>query len=142
MNWDYTRTKVTVDPKDPTVFQVQLGNNGALPVTFALTKVEPASPIKTIEERLRLITVSMVTRRSTVNPGEAVKFKLKLQAPLSELPQKGQVNLTFLDPQHNVGISFWALRKALTTGLYDGATDYDELLEAIKQNAPRRKATP
>ena len=84
MTW--TVTEVAEDPTDPTVLKIAIANSGQVPALF---QVRYGTALKAPKE-LRDFVLSLVTRRTTVNPGEVVKFRLKLPVAISDYPAKAK----------------------------------------------------
>jgi hypothetical protein len=114
MTWNHDEAKVTVDLKDPSLFTIELKNAGQLPILFALTEVSPqnaeASPLQ------GKVTVSMVTRRSTVNPGEIVKFRIKLPEAASAFDSKAEIGFMLVVPTDSFDVTMTELQEAEAAG--------------------------
>jgi hypothetical protein len=87
MSWNHELSKVTADPKEAGLFSIELTNGGVIPLGVTFTSISAMN-----KEAQRLhgkVIVSMVTRRSIVNPGEVVKLKVKLPAVAEHFDSDG-----------------------------------------------------
>jgi hypothetical protein len=92
MTWDHAATKTSLDLKDPNLLHVAMRNGSNRPVVFGIEEVSTSNAGRDFEH----VTVSMVTRRSTVNPGEVVKFKLAFTSPVTRFPKSGKVDFKLM----------------------------------------------
>ena len=77
-------TSIRIDENDPRILHLEWCNESNVPqsstpgsVVLYNTKKVPAS-----------FKLYMVTRRSSVNPGEKVKMRLELESPVTDYPPK------------------------------------------------------
>jgi hypothetical protein len=92
--------EIKVDPKDARSLIVTLVNAGDFPRRFPVVEsiAGVRTEVKGAPHELSRVRLFMVTRRSTVNPDEAVKFRVQLMMPVSAAPSKAFLQL-MLDGQ-------------------------------------------
>lgn len=84
-------TQTRVDSKDPRILHIDWTNHYDIPMGALATH---ARLMKT-PKQLLAFKMFMVTRRSIVNPGEVLKFRIELSAPLEEYPEKAFLQLEY-----------------------------------------------
>jgi hypothetical protein len=120
MSWNHDLGKVTVDAADPTLFTLELVNEGPLPINFVLTEVSPSDPnALPLQDK---VVVSMVTRRSTVNPTEVVKLRIKLPIPPSNFDAKEHLDFGLITDDDSFAVGIGELQEAEAAGGFRPAT--------------------
>jgi hypothetical protein len=84
-------TSTRVDSKDPRILHLEHRNDGYMPKSATPTKAE-IHDAKKCSSKFKLF---MVTRRSTVNPGEVLKLRVELEQSVLDYPDKAFIIIGF-----------------------------------------------
>jgi len=71
------------------VVELRGNNNGSMPVTLSVNHIN--TMLQKVPKHLRRFKLYMVTRRSSVNPGESFQIRLILPEPLAEYPKDAEL---------------------------------------------------